>query len=121
MRVRELEGGGTGAAVGEGGVGVLPGEAAPLHGAQDGGVPGRAAQDIDGEDSEVRAPGHGQEVGLFFLFFSGAGDGASALQTGESDVRGTSRGTSWLSRAVVVDGGGGDTNRWHFLSIREYC
>ncbi|RLN27992.1 hypothetical protein C2845_PM05G08660 [Panicum miliaceum] len=57
--------GGTGESVGaeELMVGLLPGAAAALHGAADGGVRGRAAQDGDGEGAEAHAPGANQGHG----------------------------------------------------------
>ncbi|CAD5190168.1 unnamed protein product [Musa acuminata subsp. malaccensis] len=65
VRVRQPEGGSVGGATdGERGDRVVPRAHAALHGAEDGGAPGGAAEDVDGEDTEVRAEGDSQEDGL---------------------------------------------------------
>lgn len=69
MRVRELEGGRGGEAVGERDKGFLQDEAVALHGAQSGGVHGGAAQDFHRKDTEVFAPRYGQGIGQILAAF----------------------------------------------------
>lgn len=64
MRFYQYKGRGGGAADGGGGDCLVQGEDASLHGAQDGSVQARIAENVDREDSEVRVEGGGQGHGL---------------------------------------------------------
>jgi len=64
VRVCGAEGAVGAAANGRGGGGVLQRKDGALHGAEDGGVQGGAAEDADGEDSEARAEEGGSGYGV---------------------------------------------------------
>jgi len=64
VRVCGAEGAVGAAADRRGGGGVLQREVGALHGAEDGGVQGGAAEDADGEDSEARAEEGGAGFGI---------------------------------------------------------
>jgi len=108
VRVCGAEGVVGAAADGRGGGGVLQRKDGALHGAEDGGVQGGAAEDADGEDSEARA-----EEG---------GSGYGVLGYAESPRFGRLSGTRWGETGGwgLLAGEGGSSRWWEGTTRRSF-